>query len=29
MDLASNLLNTEFERSRARVLDMLRSLQKT
>ena len=27
MDLASNLLNTEFERSRARVLDMLRSLQ--
>jgi len=29
MDLASNLLNSEFERSRARVLDMLRSLQKT
>ena len=29
MDLASTLLNTEFERSRARVLDMLRGMQKT
>lgn len=29
MDLASTLLNNEFERSRARVLDMLRGLQKT
>lgn len=29
MDLASTLLNTEFERSRARVLDMLRAMQKT
>lgn len=28
MDLASTLLNTEFERSRARVLDMLRQMQK-
>ena len=28
MDLASTLLNTEFERSRARVLDLLRQLQK-
>lgn len=28
MDLASTLLNTEFERSRARVLDMLRRMQK-
>ena len=28
MDLASILLNTEFERSRARVLDMLRRMQK-
>ncbi|MGS5089208.1 CZB domain-containing protein [Hydrogenophaga sp. A37] len=28
MDLASTLLNTEFERSRARVLDMLRGMQK-
>jgi hypothetical protein len=29
MDLASTLLNTEFERSRSRVLDMLRAMQKT
>ena len=28
MDLASTLLNTEFERSRARVLEMLRTMQK-
>lgn len=29
MDLASTLLNTDFERSRARVLELLRQLQKT
>lgn len=29
MDLASTLLNTEFERSRARVLEMLRRMQRT
>ena len=29
MDLASTLLNTEFERSRARVLDMLRRMQRS
>lgn len=29
MDLASTLLNTDFERSRARVLDVLRRMQKT
>lgn len=28
MDLASTLLNTEFERSRARILEMLRRMQK-
>lgn len=28
MDLASTLLNTDFERSRARMLDLLRSMQK-
>lgn len=28
MDLASTLLNTEFERSRARVLEMLRRMQR-
>lgn len=28
MDLASTLLNTEFERSRARVLDLLRRMQR-
>jgi hypothetical protein len=28
MDLASTLLNTAFERSRARVLEMLRGMQK-
>ena len=28
MDLASTLLNTDFERSRARVLELLRALQK-
>ncbi|MBL8388860.1 MAG: CZB domain-containing protein [Hydrogenophaga sp.] len=28
MDLASTLLNTEFERSRARVLEMLRQMQR-
>lgn len=28
MDLASTLLNTEFERSRARVLEILRRMQK-
>lgn len=28
MDLASTLLNTEFERSRARVLEMLRLMQR-
>jgi hypothetical protein len=28
MDLASTLLNTDFERSRARVLELLRSMQK-
>jgi hypothetical protein len=28
MDLASTLLNTDFERSRARVLDLLRRIQK-
>jgi hypothetical protein len=29
MDLASTLLNTDFERSRARVLELLRRMQKT
>ena len=29
MDLASTLLNTDFERSRARVLELLRHMQKT
>jgi hypothetical protein len=29
MDLASTLLNTEFERSRCRVLDTLRALQRS
>ncbi|AOW15017.1 hypothetical protein LPB72_20990 [Hydrogenophaga crassostreae] len=29
MDLASTLLNTEFERSRARVLELLRGMQKS
>ncbi|MDQ7747236.1 CZB domain-containing protein [Hydrogenophaga pseudoflava] len=29
MDLASTLLNTEFERSRARVLELLRRMQKS
>ncbi|MGM9425060.1 hypothetical protein [Hydrogenophaga sp. MI9] len=29
MDLASTLLNTEFERSRARILDMLRRMQRS
>ena len=29
MDLASTLLNTDFERSRARVLELLRQLQKS
>ena len=29
MDLASTLLNTDFERSRARVLDLLRQMQKS
>lgn len=29
MDLASTLLNTEFERSRARVLEMLRRMQRS
>jgi len=29
MDAASTLLNTDFERSRARVLDMLRTIQKS
>jgi hypothetical protein len=29
MDLASTLLNTDFERSRARVLELLRCMQKT
>jgi hypothetical protein len=29
MSQASTLLNTDFERSRSRVLDILRSLQKT
>ncbi len=29
MDLASTLLNTDFERSRARVLDLLRQLQRS
>jgi hypothetical protein len=29
MDLASTLLNTDFERSRARVLELLRALQKS
>ena len=28
MDLASTLLNTDFERSRARVLELLRQMQK-
>lgn len=28
MDLASTLLNTEFERSRARILELLRKMQK-
>ena len=28
MDIASTLLNTDFERSRARVLDLLRKMQK-
>lgn len=28
MDLASTLLNTDFERSRARILDLLRKIQK-
>jgi hypothetical protein len=28
MDLASTLLNTDFERSRARVLTLLRAMQK-
>ncbi|HEY9096624.1 MAG TPA: hypothetical protein VIN35_12820 [Hydrogenophaga sp.] len=28
MDLASTLLNTEFERSRARMLELLRDMQK-
>ena len=29
MDLASTLLNTEFERSRSRILDMLRRMQRS
>ncbi|MEZ5702259.1 MAG: CZB domain-containing protein [Burkholderiaceae bacterium] len=29
MDLASTLLNTDFERSRARVLELLRTMQKS
>jgi hypothetical protein len=29
MDLASTLLNTDFERSRARVLELLREMQKS
>ncbi|QCB47346.1 CZB domain-containing protein [Hydrogenophaga sp. PAMC20947] len=29
MDLASTLLNTDFERSRSRVLELLRQLRKT
>lgn len=29
MDLASTLLNTEFERSRARILEMLRQMQRS
>jgi hypothetical protein len=29
MDAASTLLNTDFERSRARVLEILRAIQKS